>query len=162
MQHSSEKKILNTSTSFSNSLTKNKSQNNFLINKKNSILTPLMTENNNSNIIQRKIYSLSKTINLENLNDNYINRPIVNFKPKMELYDFKMEKLINPSKLKYVVPVTQPACHKMKRIVSFKNKNKNNFLNSYSNDNEFENYMKEMKQIKMKNFMTLKKRKKYS
>ena len=120
-----------------------------------------MTENNNSNIIQRKIYSLSKTINLENLNDNYINRPIVNFKPKMELYDFKIEKLINPSKLKYVVPVTQPACHKMKRIISFKNKNKNNFLNSYSTDNEFENYMKEMKQIKMKNFMTLKKRKKY-
>ena len=162
MQNSSEKKILNTSISFSNSLSKNKSQNNFLINKKNRTLTPLMTENNNSNIIQRKIYSLSKTINLENLNDNYINRPIVNFKPKMELYDFKMEKLINPSKLKYVVPVTQPACHKMKRIVSFKNKNKNNFLNSYSNDNEFENYMKEMKQIKMKNFMTLKKRKKYS
>ena len=80
----------------------------------------------------------------------------------MELYDFKIEKLINPSKLKYVVPITQPACHKMKRIISFKNKNKNNFLNSYSNDNEFENYMKEMKQIKMKNFMTLKKRKGYS
>ena len=121
-----------------------------------------MTENNNSNIIQRKIYSLSKTIHLENLNDNYINRPIVNFKPKMELYDFKIEKLINPSKLKYVVPISQPACHKFKKIISLKKKNnKNYFLNSYSTDNEFENYMKEMKQIKMKNFMTLKKRKKY-
>jgi hypothetical protein len=120
-----------------------------------------MTENNNSNIIQRKIYSLSKTINLENLNDNYINRPIVNFKPKMELYDFKIEKLINPSKLKYVVPISQPACHKFKKIISLKKKNnKNNFLNSYSNnDSEFENYMKEMKQIKNKKLISLKKKK---
>ena len=130
------------------------------LNKKNRTLTPIKIDNNK--IIQRKLFILNKSINLNKINENYMNRPIIDFKPKMELYEFKHEKLINPSKLKYVVPITQPACHKMKRIISFKNKNKNNFLNSYSNDNEFENYMKEMKQIKMKNFMTLKKRKGYS
>ena len=130
------------------------------LNKNNRTLTPIKIDYNK--IIQRKLFILNKSINLNKINENYMNRPIIDFKPKMELYEFKHEKLINPSKLKYVVPITQPACHKMKRIISFKNKNKNNFLNSYSNDNEFENYMKEMKQIKMKNFMTLKKRKGYS
>ena len=130
------------------------------LNKKNRTLTPIKIDYNK--IIQRKLFILNKSINLNKINENYMNRPIIDLKPKMELYEFKHEKLINPSKLKYVVPITQPACHKMKRIISFKNKNKNNFLNSYSNDNEFENYMKEMKQIKMKNFMTLKKRKGYS
>ena len=134
--------------------------NSFIRNDNNRTLTPIKIDYNK--IIQRKLFILNKSINLNKINENYMNRPIIDFKPKMELYEFKHEKLINPSKLKYVVPITQPACHKMKRIISFKNKNKNNFLNSYSNDNEFENYMKEMKQIKMKNFMTLKKRKGYS
>ena len=90
-----------------------------------------------------------------------MNRPIIDFKPKMELYEFKHEKLINPSKLKYVVPISQPACHKFKKIISLKKKNnKNYFLNSYSNnDSEFENYMKEMKQIKNKKLISLKKKK---
>jgi hypothetical protein len=129
------------------------------LNKKNRTLTPIKIDYNK--IIQRKLFILNKSINLNKINENYMNRPIIDFKPKMELYEFKHEKLINPSKLKYVVPICQPACHKFKKIISLKKKNnKNNFLNSYSNnDSEFENYMKEMKQIKNKKLISLKKKK---
>ena len=48
----------------------------------------------------------------------------------------------------------------LKRYFFKKKNNKNYFLNSYSNnDSEFENYMKEMKQIKNKKLISLKKKK---
>ena len=80
----------------------------------------------------------------------------------MELHELNPEKLINPSKLKYIVPISQPFCHKINRMVPLKNKkpNKNNFLKSYSSNSEFENFMKEMRQIKMRNIFSLKKKKK--
>ena len=80
----------------------------------------------------------------------------------MELYEFNYEKLINPSKLKYIVPISQPFCHKINKMIPLKNKktNKNNFLKSYSSKSEFENFIKEMRQIKMRNFFSLKKKKK--
>ncbi len=90
------------------------------LNKNNRTLTPIKIDNNK--IIQRKLFILNKSINLNKINENYMNRPIIDFKPKMELYEFKHEKLINPSKLKYVVPISQPACHKFKKIISLKKK----------------------------------------
>lgn len=139
------------------SLNKQFSKDNDSLNKSYKSYTPNKINNIN---FKRKIKFLSQTINNDNI--DYINRPIINFKPKMELYECKHEKIINPSKLKYVVPITQPSCHKFKKIVSLKknNNNKNKFLYSFSPNYEFENFMKEMNFIKMKNFISLKKLKK--
>ena len=44
----------------------------------------------------------------------------------MELHELNPEKLINPSKLKYIVPISQPFCHKINRMLPLKNKKPNN------------------------------------
>ena len=128
------------------SLNKQFSKDNDSLNKSYKSYTPNKINNIN---FKRKIKFLSQTINNDNV--DYINRPIINFKPKMELYECK-----------HVVPITQPSCHKFKKIVSLKknNNNKNKFLYSFSPNYEFENFMKEMNFIKMKNFISLKKLKK--
>ena len=86
--------------------------------------------NSSSNIVRTKINILGRDINEENPPfGSYINRPIVNFIPRMELYELEPNNLINPSTLDYIVPISQPECHR-RRYNSF---GKNRFYQSNFN-----------------------------
>ncbi len=98
--------------------------------------------NSSSNIVRTKINILGRDINEENPPfGSYINRPIVNFIPRMELYELEPNNLINPSTLDYIVPISQPECHR-RRYNSF-GKNRfyqSNFnLDNYYNNNKYNN-----------------------
>ena len=185
------------------------------LNKKFTHYSPINTR---SNIVKTKINILGREINEENPPfGSYINRPYVDFNPKMELYELEPENLINPSHINFIVPISQPECHKRKYFSSrknfynFNNDNftynlksvdmklnnffKTNFNNNFSNsdrnfnternfnknkfyngnnlnygkkdlsyrnkrimrpkekDLEFDSYMREMRQIKLKSFL---------
>ena len=105
---------------------------------------------------------MTKTLSSETTTDNsYINRPIINFKPNMPLYNFEANNIINPSKMNYIVPVSPPPCHQVKRSYSttyksnnFNNRsnyNKGNYMNSFLtpstnyNNSDYYNFQKNIK-----------------
>ena len=112
------------------------------LNKKFTYYSPI---NKSSNIVKTKINILGREINEENPPfGSYINRPYVDFNPKMELYELEPENLINPSHINFIVPISQPECHKRKYFSSRKN-----FYN-FNNDNF--NYNLKSVDMKLNNF----------
>jgi len=112
------------------------------LNKKFTHYSPINTR---SNIVKTKINILGREINEENPPfGSYINRPYVDFNPKMELYELEPENLINPSHINFIVPISQPECHKRKYFSSRKN-----FYN-FNNDNF--NYNLKSVDMKLNNF----------
>ena len=84
---------------------------------------------NTDNKIQTEISNFNHILQRNNIENNYMNRPIINFIPKMPLYNFDKNELINPSKMNYVVSILPPPSHRINR--SFKrvnNTNSNPFL----------------------------------
>lgn len=119
--------------------------------KSNSNSFYLNTQIDDSNRFKKKLLNMTKTLTSEPLTDNsYINRPIIDFKPNMPLYNFEVNNIINPSKMNYIVPVSPPPCHQIKRSYSssFKsnkfnnrgNYNKSNYMNSFLSPSTNYNY----------------------
>ena len=107
--------------------------------KSNSNSIYLNTQIDDSNRFKKKLFNMTKTLSSETTADNsYINRPIINFKPNMPLYNFEANNIINPSKMNYIVPVSPPPCHQVKR--SYSTTYKSNNFNNRSNYNKG-NYM---------------------
>ena len=112
------------------------------LNKKFTHYSPINTR---SNIVKTKINILGREISEKNPPfGSYINRPYVDFNPKMELYELEPENLINPSHINFIVPISQPECHKRKYFSSRKN-----FYN-FNNDNF--NYNLKSVDMKLNNF----------
>ena len=112
------------------------------LNKKFTYYSPI---NTSSNIVKTKINILGREINEKNPPfGSYINRPYVDFNPKMELYELEPENLINPSHINFIVPISQPECHKRKYYSSGKN--------FYNHNNENFNYNLRSVDRKLNNF----------
>ena len=104
----------------------NSFRNSSLLNK--SLKTPLSSDNK----VRNNLINLNKTLKTETYSENgYINRPTITFKPKMPLYNFEKNELINPSKLNYVVSISPPPSHRIqkgfKSVSSRNNTNNSNF-----------------------------------
>ena len=105
--------------------------------KSNSNSYYLNTQIDDSNRFKKKLFNMTRTLASEPTSDN----SYINFKPNMPLYNFEANNIINPSKMNYIVPVSPPPCHQVKRSYSttyksnnFNNRgnyNKGNYMNSF-------------------------------